>query len=85
MLNSYVNVGLFTGYVIVKIPIFDLSSSICWWYVAFRGEKLGNIRALKENLILFELVLGLKVNFHKRFLVGVNVEESRLAWKPPLF
>lgn len=38
-----------------------------------------NIRAIKVNLILFEIILSLKVNFHKRLLMGVNVAGSWLV------
>jgi hypothetical protein len=37
-----------------------------------------NVRALRAVLVLFELMSGLKVNFHKSMLVGVNVSESWL-------
>ncbi|PNY08829.1 cysteine-rich receptor-like protein kinase [Trifolium pratense] len=43
------------------------------------GEKSwANIRVLKANLTLFELISGLKVNFHKSILVGVNIAEAWL-------
>jgi hypothetical protein len=35
-----------------------------------------NIRAFKAILILFELVSGLKVIFHRSMLMGVNVNDS---------
>jgi len=38
-----------------------------------------NIRSLKAILILLEVISGLKVNFHKTRLVGVNVSASWLA------
>ncbi|MCH92733.1 RNA-directed DNA polymerase (Reverse transcriptase) [Trifolium medium] len=38
------------------------------------GEKgWENISIIKANLLLFELMSGLKVNFHKSLLVGVNI------------
>jgi hypothetical protein len=44
------------------------------------GEKSwANIRAIKAVLILFELISGLKVNFHKSMLVGVNIGDSSLV------
>jgi len=44
------------------------------------GEKnWGNIRALKTNLIILKIIFGLKVNFHKSLLVGINVSESWLV------
>jgi len=43
------------------------------------GEKSwANVRALRAVLIPFEAVSGLKVNFHKSMLVGVNISESWL-------
>ncbi|XP_058759867.1 uncharacterized protein LOC131633168 [Vicia villosa] len=36
----------------------------------------GNIRIIKENLMLFEVISGLKVNFHKSLLVGINIEHD---------
>ncbi|PNX77892.1 ribonuclease H, partial [Trifolium pratense] len=38
-------------------------------------ESWANIRDLKANLMLFELISGLKVNFHKSMLVGVNIAQ----------
>jgi hypothetical protein len=44
------------------------------------GEKSwANVRALRAVLIIFEAVSGLKVNFHKSLLVGVNVYDSWLT------
>ena len=43
------------------------------------GEKSWtNNKALKAILILFEAVYGLKVNFHKSVMVGVNINDSWL-------
>ncbi|MCI12876.1 putative non-LTR retroelement reverse transcriptase related protein, partial [Trifolium medium] len=36
-------------------------------------------RALRAVLALFEIMSGLRVNFHKSMLVGVNISESWLA------
>jgi len=37
-----------------------------------------NIHALKALLLLFEVIYGLKVNFHKSRLFGVNTSDSWL-------
>jgi hypothetical protein len=37
-----------------------------------------NVRALHAVLVLFELMSGLKVNFHKSMLVGVSTSDSWL-------
>jgi hypothetical protein len=43
------------------------------------GAKIwANVRALKSVLLLFEEVSGLRVNFHKSMLTGVNVTDSWL-------
>jgi hypothetical protein len=43
------------------------------------GQKSwANVRALRATLLLFESMSGLKVNFHKSLLVGVNIPESWL-------
>jgi hypothetical protein len=39
-------------------------------------KSWANVRAIRGVLLLFELMLGLKVNFHKSMLVGVNISES---------
>lgn len=39
------------------------------------GEtSFANIRVIKANILLFELMPNLKVNFHNISLVGVNVD-----------
>jgi hypothetical protein len=44
------------------------------------GEKSwANIRAMRATLLLFEALSGLKVNFSKSQLVGVNVHDSWLS------
>jgi len=44
------------------------------------GEKSwANVRALRAILVLFESVSGLKVNFHKSMLSGINISDSWLG------
>jgi len=44
------------------------------------GEKSWlNVRSMRDVLFLFEEVSGLKVNFHKSMLTGVNVSDSWLT------
>jgi len=44
------------------------------------GEKSwANIRAMRATLLLFEALSGLKVNFSKSQLVGVNIHDSWLS------
>jgi hypothetical protein len=35
----------------------------------------GNIWIIKKILLLFELMSGLKVNFHKSLLIGINIHQ----------
>lgn len=42
------------------------------------SEKVENARAMRYILRNFELLSGLKVNFNKCSLMGVNVERERL-------
>lgn len=37
------------------------------------GKGLGNIRTIKAILLLFDLMLGLEVNFHKSLLIRINI------------
>src|SRR3954471_11448750 len=37
------------------------------------GKEWGNIRSIKANLMIFELMSGLKVNFQKSCIFGVNI------------
>ena len=39
-------------------------------------KSWANVRALREILVLFENMSGLKVNYHKGMLVGINIAES---------
>lgn len=44
-----------------------------------KSEKSwANVRALKSMLLLFELTYTLKFNFHKSFLMVINVQDSWL-------
>ncbi|CAJ2638568.1 unnamed protein product [Trifolium pratense] len=42
-------------------------------------KSWGNVRALRAVLVLFESMSGLKVNFNKSMLVGVNIHDSWLG------
>jgi hypothetical protein len=42
------------------------------------AKSWANVRALRAVLVLFELMSGLKVNFHKSMLVGVTIPDSWL-------
>ena len=78
MMNALVEAGLFSSY---KVGANNNLVSITHLQFAddtllIGDRSLANIRALKALLILFEATSGLKVNFHKSMLVGVNIHDS---------
>lgn len=77
MLKSAVEAGLCTGYGVGS------NSELCILHLQLIDDTLivgerswGNVKALKANLILFELISRLKLNFHRSSLVGVNAAAS---------
>jgi len=42
-------------------------------------KSWANVRALRATLVVFELMSGLKVNFNKSLLVGINICDSWLS------
>lgn len=45
------------------------------------SDKEGNTKVIKHLLRIFELIFGLKVNFDKSSLYGVNIEHNTLRNK----
>jgi len=43
------------------------------------AKSWANVRALRAVLSLFAMMSGLKVNFHKSLLVGINIADSWLT------
>lgn len=79
-MNVTLNSDLFSSYRIGTYSDFRIS------YLNFDDDTLTlykksweNIRSLKITLILFEIILGLKVNFHKNMLVDVNIKDLWLV------
>lgn len=79
MLCASMSCGLFDG-----IQIFS-GDECCLSHLQFANDTLNmwekcwtNARVIKANILFFELIVGLKVNFHKRSLVSVNVNGSWL-------
>ncbi|MCI21798.1 cysteine-rich receptor-like protein kinase, partial [Trifolium medium] len=71
--------NLFTGYKVGEQDSVSVS------HLQFADDTLllgaknwANIRALRAVLVLFESMSGLKVNFNKSMLVGVNISDSWL-------
>ncbi|GAU22483.1 hypothetical protein TSUD_296020 [Trifolium subterraneum] len=79
MVNASVHANLYSGFSIGEDVPFQIT------HLQFADDTLlvadknwANIRAIKSILLLFEVMSGLKVNFHKSLLVGVNVVDSWL-------
>jgi len=71
--------GLFNGYRVGR------DNALCLSHLQFAEDTLIigykswlNVRSMQAVLLLFEQVSGLKVNFHKSMITGVNVSDSWL-------
>ncbi|XP_039688712.1 uncharacterized protein [Medicago truncatula] len=79
VMSALVMRGLFTPYAIgaqVNVLVSHLQFADDTLLVGVKSWA--NVRALKAVLLLFESIFGLKVNFHKSMLFGVNVNDSWL-------
>ncbi|GAU38071.1 hypothetical protein TSUD_318650 [Trifolium subterraneum] len=79
-MEAMVDRNLFTGYRVGEVDQVSIS------HLQFADDTLllgvkswANVRALRAVLVLFEALSGLKVNFNKSMLVGVNIAESWLC------
>lgn len=79
MMKALVDTGNFTGYTVGG------ANSMVVSHLQFADDTLlmgtkswANVRAMRAGLVLFEAMFGLKVNFHKSSLVGVNINVSWL-------
>jgi len=80
MMKAMVESSLFRGYSVGEANPMVVSHLQFADDTLLLGEKSwANVRALRAILILFEAVSGLKVNFHKSMLVGVNISFSWLT------
>jgi len=80
MMKSMVENNFFTGYGVGQ------ANDIVVSHLQFVDDTLllgaqswANVRALRAVLSLFAMMSGLKVNFHKSLLVGVNIADSWLT------
>ncbi|PNX79892.1 ribonuclease H, partial [Trifolium pratense] len=80
LMEAMIAQNLFKGYSIVEQGSMTVS------HLQFADDTLllgvkswGNVRALRAVLVLFESMSGLKVNFNKSMLVGVNIPDSWLG------
>jgi hypothetical protein len=79
MMKAMVDGNKFTGYSVggqegVTVSHLQFADDT----LLLGAKSWANIRALRAVLVLFEKMSGLKVNFHKSMLVGVNIPNSWL-------
>jgi mannosylglycoprotein endo-beta-mannosidase len=71
--------NIFTGYSIgSQDPLYVSHLQFADDTLLLEVKSWASVRALREVLVLFELVSGLKVNFNKSMLVAVNISNSWL-------
>ena len=80
IMKSVVERNIFVGYTV------GATASMSVTHLQFADDALllgtrcwANVRAMRAVLVLFEAMSGLKVNFNKSMLVGVNVSDSWLT------
>jgi len=79
MMNALVSVDLFLGYKVGRTDnVYFSRLQFVDGTLLVGNKNWTNIISLKALLLLFEASSGLKVNFHKSILVGVNVTTSWL-------
>jgi hypothetical protein len=77
MMTDMVEWNMFTGYSVGEHNlIIVLHLQFTDDTLLLGTKRWVTIRALRAILVLFELMSGLKVNFHKSMLVGVNIFDS---------
>ena len=80
MMNALVCDELFSSYKVCQTNSVSISHLQFFDDTLLVGNKsLENIRSLKAFLMLFEVISGLKLNFHKSMFVGINVLDSWLT------
>ncbi|GAU16213.1 hypothetical protein TSUD_298450 [Trifolium subterraneum] len=81
LMKAMVESNVFTGYTIrtAENPLYVSHLQFADHTLLLGVKSWANIRALRDVLVLFELMSGLKVNFHKSMLVGVNISDSWLS------
>ncbi|GAU29920.1 hypothetical protein TSUD_148290 [Trifolium subterraneum] len=79
-MEAIVERNLFTGYNVGEATPVSVSHLQFADDTLLMGTKsCANVRDLRAVLVLFERMSGLKVNFHKSMLVGVNITDSWLG------
>ncbi|XP_039688276.1 uncharacterized protein [Medicago truncatula] len=79
-MKAMVDNHLFTGYSVGTVNPVRVSHLQFADDTLLLGKKSwANVRTLRATLVIFETMSGLKVNFNKSLLVGVNISESWLV------
>ncbi|XP_024626512.1 uncharacterized protein [Medicago truncatula] len=80
LMKAVVDSQLFTGYCFGALNGLSVSHFQFAEDTLLLGKKnWANVRALRAVLVLFESVSGLKVNFNKSMLSGINISDSWLG------
>jgi len=80
LMQALVEAQLFKGYWVGRVREVRLTHLQFVDDTLILGEKSWlNVRSMRAVLLLFEEISGLKVNFHKSMLIGVNVNDSWLT------
>ncbi|CAJ2638128.1 uncharacterized mitochondrial protein AtMg01250-like [Trifolium pratense] len=77
LMEALVERNLFTGYNFGELNPISISHLQFADDTVLLGVKSwANVRTMRVVLVLFETMSGLKVNFNKSILVGVNIPDS---------
>ena len=80
LMNAVVGANLFSGYGVGRLGEVRLTHLQFADDTLIIGEKSWlNVRTMRAMLLLLEEISGLKVNFNKSMLTGVNISESWLS------
>jgi len=80
LMKAMVGAQLFNGFPVGRLGDVSLTHLQFVDDTLIIGEKSWlNVRSMRVVLLLFEEVSGLKVNFHKSMLTGVNISGSWLS------
>ncbi|GAU51140.1 hypothetical protein TSUD_411890 [Trifolium subterraneum] len=80
LMEALVERNLFSGYSMgANAPVSVSHLQFADATLLMGTKSWANVRALRATLVLFESILGLKVNFNKSLLVGVNILDSWLG------
>jgi hypothetical protein len=79
LMKAMVDNQFFTGYSVGAANLVVGSHLQFAYDTLLLGQKSwANVRAIRASLVIFESMSGLKVNFNKSLLVGINISYSWL-------